>query len=280
MKTKKITAKMLQEFRAFLLENEKSKATLAKYLHDVQCFITFAAEKNIDKALMLEYKAMLGQQYAAASANSMIAALNAFLRQQGWYELCIRQFRVQKSVYCSEEKELTKAEYRQLLRTAEQRKDKRLSLVLQTICCTGIRVSELACITVEDVRRGEATVRCKGKTRSVFIVRELQRRLLQYAAAHGLTQGPVFLSRRGTPLSRCMIWREMKALCAEAGVPPTKVFPHNLRHLFARTFYGLEKDIAKLADILGHSSIDTTRIYIVTTGTEHRRKMENLHLLL
>ena len=159
-------------------------------------------------------------------------------------------------------------------------RNERLSLLIQTICGTGIRVSELQYITVEAVKCGEAVVSCKAKTRSVFIVKELKQKLLRYAAEQGIKNGMIFVTRTGKPLSRTNIWREMKALCIEANVNPQKVFPHNLRHLFARVFYGIEKDIAKLADILGHSSINTTRIYIISTGTEHRRRMENMHLIL
>lgn len=167
-----------------------------------------------------------------------------------------------------------------LCKTAERRHNKRLSLILQTICATGIRISELQYITVEAAKRGKAVVNCKSKTRTVFIVKELKQKLLRYAAEQNIKDGMIFITRTGKPISRTNIWREMKALCGEANVNPEKVFPHNLRHLFARVFYGIEKDIAKLADILGHSSIDTTRIYIISTGTEHRRRMENMHLII
>ena len=167
-----------------------------------------------------------------------------------------------------------------LCKTAERRHNKKLSLILQTICATGIRVSELQYITVEAAKRGKAVVNCKSKTRTVFIVKELKQKLLRYAAEQNIKDGMIFITRTGKPISRTNIWREMKALCGEANVNPEKVFPHNLRHLFARVFYGIEKDIAKLADILGHSSIDTTRIYIISTGTEHRRRMENMHLII
>jgi len=189
-------------------------------------------------------------------------------------------FTLQRQIYCPEEKELTKAEYMRLVHTAKQKGNERLNLLLQTICGTGIRVSELQYITVEAVKCGEAVVSLKGKTRSVFIVRELQKKLLRYAAEQKITTGAIFITRSGKPMSRTNIWREMKNLCVQAGVNPQKVFPHNLRHLFARTFYGIEKDIAKLADILGHSSINTTRIYIITTGNEHRQRMENMRLII
>lgn len=167
-----------------------------------------------------------------------------------------------------------------MCQAAKQKKNERLNLIIQTICATGIRVSELQYITVEATKCGEAIVNCKAKTRSVFIVKELKRKLLRYVAEQGIKSGVIFVTKNGKPINRTNIWREMKALCKDANVNPQKVFPHNLRHLFARTFYGIEKDIAKLADILGHSSINTTRIYIISTGTEHRKRMENMHLII
>ena len=280
MKKRIITNQVLYLFEKYLMENEKAQATREKYMRDLRCFAAYAAGKELDKPLVLDYKASLPQTYAIRSANSMLAALNAFLRFAGWHDLCVKQFKVQKETYCSEEKELTKAEYTALVRAAEQKKNERLSLVVQTICGTGIRVSELQCITAEAVRRGEAVVSCKGKTRKIFIVKALQKKLLRYAAEQGITAGMLFVTQNGKPLDRSNIWRQMKELCAQAGVSPKKVFPHNLRHLFARTFYSIEKDIAKLADILGHSNINTTRIYIVTTGAEHQRRMENMRLIL
>ena len=210
----------------------------------------------------------------------MIAAVNAFLKYCNRPDLCVKQFRVQHQAFSTEEKELTKAEYIRLLNTAKAKKNERLYLILQTICGTGIRVSELQYITVEAVQRGEANVDCKGKHRRIFIIPELRKKLLRYVAEQKIDCGQVFITKHGKPISRSNIWREMKALCKQANVPPTKVFPHNLRHLFARTFYGIEKDIAKLADILGHSSINTTRIYITTTSAEHKKRMQNLHLII
>ena len=192
----------------------------------------------------------------------------------------MKSIKLQRQIYCPEEKELTKAEYMRLVNTAKQKGNERLNLLIQTICETGIRVSELQFITVEAAKHGEAVVSCKAKTRTVFLVRALRQKLLRYAAEHGIKSGMIFVTRTGKPVNRTNIWREMKALCVEADVNPQKVFPHNLRHLFARVFYGIEKDIAKLADILGHSSINTTRIYIISSGTEHRRRMENMRLIL
>lgn len=275
-----ITHSMIEDFANYLRSDEKSDNTIEKYLRDVRAFIAFAQTKEISKAIVMEFKASLVENYEVTSANSMIAAVNAFLRFMGWVDCCIKQFRVQKKAFCSEEKELTKAEYIRLVNTAKAEGNERLNLILQTICGTGIRVSELQFITVEAVHKGEAVASCKNKTRTVFIVRELQKKLLNYIKIKGITEGCIFITKSGKPMSRCNIWREMKALCEQAGVSPDKVFPHNLRHLFARTFYGIEKDIAKLADILGHSNINTTRIYIITTGAEHKRKIENMRLII
>ena len=275
-----ITNAMIQDFEKHLSLDEKSRNTIEKYLRDVNAFTVFVKAREVSKTVVMSFKTSLVGKYEVTSANSMIAAVNAFLRFVGWADCCIKQFKVQKKVFCSEEKELTKAEYVRLVSAAKQKGNERLNLILQTICGTGIRVSELQFITVETVRKGEAVVSCKNKTRTVFIVRELQKKLLNYIKAKGITAGCVFITKSGKPMSRCNIWREMKALCEQAEVSPDKVFPHNLRHLFARTFYGIEKDIAKLADILGHSSINTTRIYIITTGVEHKRKMENMRLII
>ncbi len=272
--------KKMREFELYLKNEERSAATIEKYMRDVRTFASFACDVKISKQTILDYKKKLGETYAVTSANSMIAAMNCFLRFCGWHDLCVKQFKIQRDVYCSEEKELTRAEYIRLLEAANAKHNERLNLIIQTICGTGIRVSELQYITVETLHNGEAFVNCKGKNRRVFIVPELRKKLLRYVKQQGIRTGAVFVTRGGKPVSRNSIWRDMKALCQQANVSPSKVFPHNLRHLFARTFYGIEKDIAKLADILGHASINTTRIYIVTTGTEHKRKMEHMRLII
>lgn len=274
-----ITPILLQAFKVHLTEEEKSEATLEKYMRDIYHFAEFTQEQQINKSLILAYKSELEQNYAITSANSMLAALNSFLRFAGWYDLCVKQFRIQKKAYCSEDKELTKSEYQRLIQTAEKKGNERLSLLIQTICGTGIRVSELPYITIEALKKGEAVVSCKGKVRTVFIVKALQKKLLRYAKECGICSGILFVTKSGKAMNRSNIWKEMKALCKQADVSPEKVFPHNLRHLFARTFHGIEKDIAKLADILGHSNINTTRIYIMTTGAEHRRRMESMRLI-
>lgn len=263
MKRKKIEIETLTTFERFLMDEEKSGATVEKYLRDVRRFINFAAERIVDKTLTKEYKEVLRGEYAVASANSMIASLNSFLKFVGLPDCCVRQFKVQRQTYCSEEKELTREEYVRLVNAAKAKGNERLSLLIETICGTGIRVSELQYITAEAAKRGEAVVDCKGKTRTVFIPARLQKKLLHYAENQRITTGALFITRTGKPINRCNIWREMKSLCERAGVKPGKVFPHNLRHLFARTFYGIERDIVKLADILGHSSINTTRIAYV-----------------
>ena len=280
MKKRVVGIKKFKEFQLFLTDEEKSVATIEKYMRDLRCFAEFAGTAEISKQTVLEYKNKLGSSYAVASANSMIAALNSFLRFCGWHDLCVKQFKVQREAYCSEEKELTRAEYLRLLDAANANHNERLNLIIQTICGTGIRVSELQYITVESLQRGEAVVNCKGKNRRIFIVAGLKKKLLRYVKEQKIASGAIFITRRGKPISRNNIWKEMKSLCEQAKVAPSKVFPHNLRHLFARTFYGIEKDIAKLADILGHASINTTRIYIVTTGAEHRRKMEHMKLII
>lgn len=280
MKGRFLTAAEIAEFKNHLTLEERSAATIEKYIRDVSAFAVYAQEAAITKETVIGYKKHLQERYAVRSVNAMLAGLNGFFVFHGWHDLKVKTLKLQQQVYCPEEKELTKQEYARLCRTAERRKNQRLSLILQTICGTGIRVSELRYITVEAAKRGEAVVNCKAKTRTVFLVKALRQKLLRHAAEQGIKSGMIFVTRTGKPIDRTNIWREMKSLCQEAGVNPEKVFPHNLRHLFARVFYGIEKDIAKLADILGHSSIDTTRIYIISTGTEHRRRMENMHLVL
>lgn len=281
MKGKIITEKIIKDFQKYLREEEKSNATIQKYVRDVIAFKVYTDETEITKETVIAFKRRLvNDGYAVRSVNSMLASLNSLFSFLCWHDLKVKTIKVQRQVFCSEDKELTKAEYERLCRTAQRKNNERLYLILQTICGTGIRVSELQFITVEALRHGEAVVNCKGKTRSVFLVRDLQKKLLRYAAEQGITAGAIFVTRTGKTISRTNIWREMKALCVEANVNPNKVFPHNLRHLFARVFYGIEKDIAKLADILGHSSINTTRIYIISTGTEHRQRMENMRLII
>ncbi|MBS7262666.1 MAG: tyrosine-type recombinase/integrase [Eubacteriales bacterium] len=281
MEKRILTETLLRSFKQHLILEERSAATIEKYCRDTNAFAGYADGSGITKELVIAYKSKLREDgYAVRSVNSMLASLNSLFAFLGWHELKVKTIKLQQQIFCSEEKELTRQEYERLVRAAKARHNERLCLILQTICGTGIRVSELQFITVEAARRGEATVSCKGKTRAVFLVHNLQKKLLRYAAEQRIESGPVFITRGGKAISRTNIWRDMKALCGEAGVDPHKVFPHNLRHLFARVFYGIEKDIVRLADILGHSSVNTTRIYIVSTGAEHRRRMENMRLIL
>ena len=281
MKGRILTSEAIDCFKKYLREEEKSENTIEKYLRDVRAFAAYLSGIEVAKETVIAYKSrLLAENYAVRSINSILASVNSLFAFLGWTDCKVKSIKLQRQVYCPEEKELTKAEYTRLVNTAKQKGNERLNLILQTICGTGIRVSELQYITVEAVKCSEAVVSLKGKTRSVFIVKELQKKLLRYAAEQKIHSGCIFITRTGKPISRTNIWREMKGLCEQAGVNPQKVFPHNLRHLFARIFYGIEKDIAKLADILGHSSINTTRIYIISTGDEHRKRMEHMRLII
>ncbi len=274
-----LTNERIREFENFLCREEKSVATQEKYLRDVRAFGVYAAGGEITKELVISWKKHLVEQgYAVRSINSMLASVNSLLDFLGLPGCKVKNIRIQQQTYCAEDKELTKAEYLRLLEASK--KNEQLNLVIQTICGTGIRVSELRYFTVEAVKHGEVTVECKSKTRTILVPGKLKNILLNYAKRHSITAGAIFITRTGKPLNRSDIWAAMKKLCESAGVKPSKVFPHNLRKLFARTFYSIEKDIAKLADILGHSSINTTRIYIMTTGIEHRRKIERLGLVV
>lgn len=271
--------KLLGQFAQQLRREEKSGATVEKYLRDAGAFLAFAGDGEVTKEAVIAFKGYLTQKgYAVRSVNSMLASLNSFLIFLGLPECRAKSIRQQRQTYCAEDKELSRGEYLRLLEAAKGQPQ--LRLVMETICATGIRVSELRFFTVEAVRQGEVTVDCKSKTRNIFVPGKLRKLLLKYAGQRGITRGSIFLGRTGKPLDRSAIWAAMKRLCGKAGVKGSKVFPHNLRKLFARTFYNIEKDIAKLADILGHSSVDTTRIYIMSTGREHRQKIERLGLVV
>ena len=276
---KRITTEMTLKFKAYLINEEKSTATVSKYLHDVAVFAAWAGERGLEKVVVLEYKAHLCEKYVPTSVNAMLSSLNCFFNFCGWYDLRVKNLKIQRQIFASTEKELTKAEYDRLLRAAKSKKNERLFLLMQTICSTGIRVSELKFITVEAVERGIAEINCKGKRRQVFLPKELRKMLGRYIKEQKRKSGAVFVTKNGNPLDRSNIWSDMKKLCKTANVSEKKVFPHNLRHLFARTFYSLQKDVVRLADILGHSSVNTTRIYTMETGVVHRRQMERLGLL-
>lgn len=266
----------IQRFEQHMILEEKSAATIEKYLRDICGFCSHLAGRRIRKEEAVAYKEYLTGRYAPASVNSMLIAINRFLRFLGLQDCCVRPLKIQRQIFSREDKELTKAEYQRLVKAAG---NTRLSLVIQTICGTGIRVSELQYITAEAVRAGKAVVNCKNKTRVIFIPTSIQKMLKPYMKKSGITAGSVFVTRSGKPLNRRNIWRDMKALCERAGVSPNKVFPHNLRHLFATAYYRVYRDIVKLADMLGHSSIETTRIYLVESGAEHQRQLERLGLI-
>ena len=270
--------KELLDFRNYLIEGEKSGLTVEKYIRDVGRFLAWLGSKPMEKSQVLEYKAELVERYAVASANSVISSLNCYFDFIDRTDCRVKAIKQQRRVFLPEERELSRREYENLLKAAERKP--RLYLLMQTICATGIRVSEHQFITVEAAKAGYAEVRLKGKCRRVLLPKRLCRALLSYAKAHHIIKGSIFVTSGGKPLNRCNIWAEMKKLCATAGVRREKVFPHNLRHLFARTYYSLEKDIVRLADILGHSSINTTRIYTMESGETHRRQIEKMPLVL
>ena len=277
----KLTDSIINEFKEYLIDNDKSAYTVEKYIRDVMKFKDFAGDCEKVKETAGEYKNYLVRKgYSVRSINSMLSSVNALFEYLDRNDLKIKTIKMQRSVYCPEDKELTRAEYQRLCTAANMKKNNRLELIIETACSTGIRIGELKYITVESAKCGEAVVTLKGKTRYVFIPKELKRKLLRYSKELGIKEGMIFVTRTGKAVNRTNIWRDMKNLCKDAGVKAEKVFPHNLRHLFARTFYNIDKDIAKLADILGHSSIDTTRIYIISTGAEHRRLIEKMKLIL
>lgn len=275
-----LTAARIKRYLSHLREQERSPATIQKYAHDLKALSRWLMGEPATKAALLEWKQRLSEFYAPATVNAMLTAVNGFFRFLGWKELPMKLLRLQKNLFLEESRELTRQEYVRLVSAARCRGDEQLALVIQTICATGIRVSELRFITVEALQRGRAGISNKGKRRVVFLPEKLRRLLRGYARAKKITAGAVFVTRRGQPLNRSNIWRSMKALCRSADVPPEKVFPHNLRHLFARIFYSMEKDLSRLADILGHSSVNTTRIYTAESGAVHARQMERMGLVV
>lgn len=279
MENKEIHDK-IKEYLVYLAEDEKSLATQKQYYREILRFFEYLNFQSYTKEDVICYKEKLKKDYQPVSVNAKIAALNSFFTFTGQSECKVKQLKIQRRAFCLKEKELTKQEYFRLVNAAKQRKNDKLSLILQTICGTGIRVSELCFITVEAVKRGEAVVKLKGKNRVILIGGKLRKLLLHYSGREGIASGAVFITKSGKPLDRSNIWKMMKGLCEAAHVDSRKVFPHNLRHLFARCFYGIDKDIAKLADVLGHSSINTTRIYIISSGQEHRKQMESMGLVV
>lgn len=276
-----ITAERLRAFGRYLLEEERSMATVEKYLREISQLAAFLQGAPVEKGSVAAWKtALMEQNYHPATVNGKLTAVDRFFIFLGWQDCRVKHLKVQRKAFRESSRELTKEEYRRLLQTADALGKERLLLLLETICATGIRVSEVRYITCKAIQAGKAEIFLKGKVRTILIPGRLCRKLQKYANRQKITSGELFLTRSGKGLSRKQIWMEMKRLCEQAKVEPTKVFPHNLRHLFARCFYHACRDVAKLADVLGHSSIETTRIYLISTGTEHVQALNRLRLIL
>ena len=276
-----ITKATLAAFHRHLQEAERRPATIAKYLREVQDFARHLEPgQPVEKETVLAWKAALARRYAAGTVNGKLAALNTFFAYLGWGECRVKPLRRQRELFRDPGRELDKGDYLRLLGTAKKSGNWRLYYLMETLASTGVRVSEVQYITVQSLQAGQVWVEGKGKDRLVLLTAKLCRALGKYCRKRGITAGPVFVTRTGRPLDRSNIWKELQALCRKAGVEGKRVFPHNFRHLFARAFYALEKDIAKLADLLGHASVETTRIYIMESGAEHKRQVERLGLIL
>ncbi len=277
---------MLESFYAHQCGREKAPATIQKYLREINNLRAYLEGRDLTKQEMLAYRDTLRLRFQPQTVNGKLSAINAFLRyaaSQGYtgsQDMCLKLLRVQRRAFVAESKELSEAEYKRLLSAAQAQGNERLYHVMLTICGTGIRVSELSAITVEAARKGCACVSLKGKERVILLTKPLCKRLLKYAANHGITSGCIFHTRSGQPLDRSNICHDMKKLCRAAKVDPDKVFPHNFRHLFARTFYAIERNLAHLADVLGHSNIETTRLYVATSAREHERTLCRMKLII
>lgn len=275
-----ITPQRIAAFQTYLIEEERSRGTIEKYLRDVRLFAGWLQGEAVSRETATSWKqALLQSGRAPSTVNSMLAAVNTFFHYMGWKDLKLKSIRLQRRFFRENERELTKKEYEILMSTARRRGDERLALLMETICATGIRVSEVRFITAEALQKKRAQIALKGKLRTILLPDRLCRKLRCYAKAHRIRQGEIFLTRRGTVLDRKQIWAQMKALCQYAGIDREKVFPHNLRHLFARCFYQVSRDLSSLADVLGHSSIETTRIYLISTESEHIKKIAHLGLV-
>lgn len=277
---KQIALYQLSDFARQLQEDERSPATIENYLRHIRAFAAWAGGQAVTKNLATQWKEHLISQYRPGTVNTMLVSLNRFFAFLGWYDCQVKTLRIQRRLFREESKELTRAEYERLVSAAQASGRERLVLLLETICSTGIRVSEVKYITVEALKLGKAEISLKGKIRTILIPGKLCKKLKKYAKKKNTVSGEIFLTKNGKSLSRKQIWAEMKAICQSAKVAASKVFPHNLRHLFARTFYKVCRDVAKLADVLGHSSIETTRIYLISTGAEHAHTLERVRLLL
>lgn len=278
-RNKRMTKDKINEYCEWLYQCEKSMMTIRKYRYHLELFMEFTDGKTVTKELVMLWKANLRSCMAPVTVNGAIASINGFFRCFGWEDCTVKFLKVSSSPFMQEDREISKIEYLRLVDCAFEKGKERLALLLQTICSCGIRISELSFITVEAVQRKKAQVECKGRIRTVLLPEKLCQILEAYARKQGITEGMIFITRTGKPLDRSNIWREMKALGDEAGVGKEKIFPHNLRHLFARTYYTAKKDLSKLADILGHKDVNTTRIYTMEKGSEHRRQIESLELL-
>ena len=277
---RKIAGKNLIAYKVYLQLEEKSKNTVDKYMRDIRTFAAWLGETDITKDSTIAYKKYLEENYKPDSVNSMLVALNGFFAYMGWEECKVKAVKMQKNHICAREKELTAVDYKRLVKLACRQGKERLALIMETIATTGIRISELQYVTVGAVKSGKVEIACKGKHREVYLVHDLRGKLLRYCKKERIRIGAVFISKYGNPLNRSNIWAEMKRLGKVAGVDVRKVFPHNLRHFFARTYYKMHKNIAWLADILGHSSINTTRIYTATTEAHHIKMLEELRLVI
>lgn len=298
-------------YRKHLRREEYGEGTVKKYLRDIRAYARWeeeqrkrekgmaAAEREaagkeketdekvsvdrktgVDKELSVGWKShLLEKGYAPVTVNAMLSALNGFLRFMGWEESRVKFLKVQRCLFRDKRRELTRREYERLIDEAVRQGDKRLALLIETICATGIRVSEVRHITVGAVKNRKAVISLKGKIRTILLTGKLCKKLQDYARKEKINAGEIFIMENGRGIGRRRIWGDMKKLCEKAGVEKSKVFPHNLRHLFARTYYRVSKDIVELADILGHSSIETTRIYLISTGEGHARRMERLRLI-
>ena len=276
---RKITDCLIRKFEEYLICEEKSKSTIEKYVHDARELMNWLCGEEVTKEMTVKYKEYLTTKYAPASVNAAIASANSFFTYNLWCDCKLKPLKIQKQIFAREEKELSKAEYYKLLEAAEKKCDHRLYYIMQTICATGIRVSELQSITVESIAIGKAKINCKGKMRMVLLPKQLRKGLKQYIKQVGIKSGAIFVTKSGKPIDRSNIWAEMKKICECAGVSKEKVFPHNLRHLFARTFYKIQKDIVRLADVLGHTNINTTRIYTMENSEECVKQIQRLGLL-